>query len=88
LDKKPLGSDYISNQFSNLFNAYAKSINKVYGRTGSLFQHPFGRVPITSDRQFWNVIAYICCQRLKSVPPAPIEKCTTPGSRFSLWDVG
>jgi len=24
-----------------------------------LFEHPFGRVPITSDRQFWNVIAYI-----------------------------
>jgi hypothetical protein len=58
---KPLGFDdrYISTQFSNFFNAYAKSINKAYGRTGSLFQHPFGRVPITSDRQFWNVIAYI-----------------------------
>lgn len=56
---KPLGFDYISRQFSNFFNAYAKTINKAYGRTGSLFQHPFGRVPITSDRQFWNVIAYI-----------------------------
>ena len=62
--RKPLGSDklgpqYASDQFSNFFNAYAKTINKAYGRTGSLFQHPFGRVPITSDRQFWNVIAYI-----------------------------
>lgn len=57
--RKPLGFDYISRQFSNFFNAYAKTINKAYGRTGSLFQHPFGRVPITSDRQFWNVIAYI-----------------------------
>jgi putative transposase len=62
--KKPLGSpllgeDYLSQQFSNFFNAYAKSINNAYNRTGSLFQHPFGRVPITSDRQFWNVIAYI-----------------------------
>lgn len=57
--EKPLGSKYISDQFSNFFNAYAKTINKAYGRTGSLFQHPFGRVPITSDRQFWNVIAYI-----------------------------
>jgi hypothetical protein len=54
-----LGSGFVSNQFSNFFNAYAKAINKSYGRTGSLFQHPFGRVPITSDRQFWNVIAYI-----------------------------
>jgi hypothetical protein len=54
-----LGYDYISQQFSNFFNAYSKSINNAYGRTGSLFQHPFGRVPITTDRQFWNVIAYI-----------------------------
>lgn len=57
--RKPLGSKYISDHFSNFFNAYAKTINKAYGRTGSLFQHPFGRVPITSDKQFWNVIAYI-----------------------------
>src|SRR5690606_4864181 len=59
LSRKPLGSKFVSDQFSNFFNAYAKTINKAYGRTGSLFQHPFGRVPITSDRQFWNVIAYI-----------------------------
>lgn len=57
--REPLGSKFVSDQFSNFFNAYAKTINKAYGRTGSLFQHPFGRVPITSDRQFWNVIAYI-----------------------------
>lgn len=57
--RKPLGSKYVSDQFSNFFNAYVKTINKAYGRTGSLFQHPFGRVPITTDRQFWNVIAYI-----------------------------
>lgn len=59
LERKPLGSQYVSNQFSNFFNAYAKTINKAYGRTGSLFQHPFGRVPITSTRQFWNVMAYV-----------------------------
>lgn len=60
--EKPLGSlgpRYVSDQFSNFFNAYAKTINKAYGRTGSLFQHPFGRVPITFTRQFWNVVAYI-----------------------------
>ena len=57
--EKPLGSHYVSDQFSNFFNAYAKTINKAYGRTGSLFQHPFGRVPITTDNQFWNVIAYV-----------------------------
>lgn len=57
--RKPLGSKYVSDQFSNFFNAYAKAINKAYNRTGSLFQHPFGRVPITTERQFWNVIAYV-----------------------------
>ncbi len=57
--EKPLGSAFVSNKFSNFFNAYAKSINQAYGRTGSLFQHPFGRVVIHKDSQFWNVIAYI-----------------------------
>ena len=61
--RKPLGSnlpeDYASQKFSNFFNAYAKSINTAYSRTGSLFEHSFGRVPITDDRQFWTVIAYI-----------------------------
>jgi putative transposase len=60
---KPLGSDKLvgfpSKKFSDFFNAYAKAINNAYGRTGSLFQHPFGRMPITTDGQFWNVIAYI-----------------------------
>lgn len=59
IQDKPLGSGYPSKKFSDFFNAYAKGINNTYGRTGSLFQHPFGRVPITTDGQFWNVIAYI-----------------------------
>jgi len=56
---KPLGSLYVSKKFSDFFNAYAKAINNAYGRTGSLFQHPFGRVKITSDIQLFRVIAYI-----------------------------
>jgi hypothetical protein len=46
-------------KISDFFNAYAKAINQSCGWSGSLFQHPFGRVPITTGRQFWNVIAYI-----------------------------
>jgi len=49
----------VSRQYSNLFNAYAKAINTSYGRTGSLFQHPFGRVPITGSSQFFQVVIYI-----------------------------
>lgn len=63
LQGKPLGSilgeRYISKQFSDFFNAYAKTINKAYERTGSLFQHPFGRVMVTSDAQFFNAVRYI-----------------------------
>ncbi len=64
LIKKPLGSDierlqYPSKKFSDFFNAYAKAINAAYERTGSLFQHPFGRVMVTRDMQFFRVIAYI-----------------------------
>ncbi len=50
---------YISKQFSNMFNAYAKAINKKYNRTGSLFQTRFGRKRITSDPYLLNLIHYI-----------------------------
>jgi len=48
-----------SQNFSNLFNAYTKAINKGYGRTGSLFEERFGRIPITSDSYFTTLIFYI-----------------------------
>lgn len=48
-----------SQAFSNFFNAYAKSINKGYGRTGSLFEERFGRIPVTSDSYFTTLIFYI-----------------------------
>jgi putative transposase len=49
----------VSQQFSNFFNAYAKAINKTYERTGSLFQHPFGRRMIQTDAYFLRAIRYI-----------------------------
>ena len=48
-----------SQRFGNLFNAYAKAFNKAYGRTGSLFQHPFGRVPVLSDAHLTQLVIYI-----------------------------
>ena len=59
VSEKPLGSIYPSKRFSHLFNAYAKAINAAYGRTGSLFQHPFGRVMVTNTSQFIQVIIYV-----------------------------
>ncbi len=45
--------------FSNLFNAYAKSFNKAYNRTGSLFaEHP-ERIRIVEGGYFLNAVKYI-----------------------------
>lgn len=48
-----------SGLFGHFFNAYAKAINKAYNRTGSLFQHPFGRIPVATDEYFATLIVYI-----------------------------
>jgi len=54
-DRKPTASG----QFSHLFNAYAKTINKAYQRTGSLFEHPFERRIIETEHYLRNCICYI-----------------------------
>lgn len=48
-----------SRSFSNLFNAYAKAINKAYGRRGSLFQKNFKHNHVPDDVYFMNLIYYI-----------------------------
>lgn len=48
-----------SQVFSNLFNAYAKTINLAYNRTGALFQRPFGCIPVTTNACFLHLVAYI-----------------------------
>lgn len=48
-----------SQQFGNLFNAYSKAMNKAYGRTGSLFEHPFERIEVTSERHLLHLVPYI-----------------------------
>ncbi|HOQ97905.1 MAG TPA: hypothetical protein PLJ35_03690 [Anaerolineae bacterium] len=45
--------------FSNLLNAYAKAVNKAYGRTGALFERPFGRIEVASDAYFARLVVYI-----------------------------
>lgn len=45
--------------FSNFFNAYTKSFNKVYDRRGKLFLSPFKRKPVTNRRQLINTWKYI-----------------------------
>ena len=48
-----------SQSFSNLLNAYTRSVNQRYGRTGSLFERPFGRKLVTSDGYLSRLVIYI-----------------------------
>jgi putative transposase len=45
--------------FANLFSTYTKAFNKAYERTGSLFEKPFRRRRIDSDRYFTALVVYI-----------------------------
>ena len=49
----------IEKAFKNFFISYAKSINSVYDRTGSLFQSKFKKKEITNDGYFTSIIQYI-----------------------------
>ena len=45
--------------FSNLFNAYAKAINKTYKRSGSLFRRKFARIRIGNEEYLKKLVLYI-----------------------------
>ena len=49
----------VSKQFSNLFSAYTLAINKMYKRTGSLFQKNFKRILVSDEKYLLNLIYYI-----------------------------
>ena len=49
----------VTQQFSNFFNSYARSMNNTYGRSGALFKRPFGRKLITSDEYLLQLVWYI-----------------------------
>jgi REP element-mobilizing transposase RayT len=52
-------NNQISQQFSNLFNAYTKAYNKENGRLGSLFMKPFKRKQIKDEKYLKKVVHYI-----------------------------
>lgn len=45
--------------FANLFNSYAKSINKRFNRSGSLFEERFKRKTIITNNYLTQIIYYI-----------------------------
>jgi len=57
--EKPTGLTPLEKAFKDFFISYAKSINKKYERTGSLFQYKFKRKEITDNVYLKNVIKYI-----------------------------
>lgn len=58
-DDCELSEDKLHLPFSNLFNAYAKAINKKYSREGSLFKKRYKRQRITDEKYLINTILYI-----------------------------
>ena len=48
-----------SQMFGTLFNSYSKAYNKVYQRTGSLFEKPFHRKLVKDLWYFQQVVLYI-----------------------------
>jgi hypothetical protein len=52
-------SKLISKQFSNFFSSYTQSFNKVYSRTGNLFQSSMKKKEVINDAYFTQLILYI-----------------------------
>ncbi len=81
-----------SQQFSNFLNAYAKAINTTYDRTGSLFQHPFGRVVIKHNSHLLRAVTYIhqnpqqhgFVDDFRDWPYSSYHVLTKPGKSLSL----
>jgi putative transposase len=72
----------IEKSFKNLFISYAKAINRMYVRSGSLFQAKYKKEPIADEGHFTNVIAYIHLNPLKA------GLCSKPGDwKFSSYKV-
>ncbi len=51
--------EFVMQQFSNLFNAYAKAYNKVFKRRGALFNDYLRRKQVGYDQYFSSLVYYI-----------------------------
>ena len=50
---------HVSNGFSSFLQSYTRAMNKVYDRTGALFETPYKRIAVTNDAYFSQLVAYI-----------------------------
>ena len=51
--------DMVTQNLSNLFNAYAKAFNKATNRTGSLFEKHFKRIKVDDENYLKQLVVYI-----------------------------
>ena len=49
----------VTQNLSNLFNAYAKAFNKATNRTGSLFEKHFKRIKVNDENYLKQLVVYI-----------------------------
>lgn len=52
---------HVSNGFSSLLQSNTRSINKMYKRSGALFEAPFKRIEVEEESYFTTLITYIHC---------------------------
>ncbi len=52
-------TNFISKQFANLFNSYAKAFNKQQERNGKVFETDFKRIEVTDKKYRNNLVHYI-----------------------------
>jgi putative transposase len=45
--------------FANFFNAYTRGVNNATGRSGTLFERPFERIPVTDENYLMRLIVYV-----------------------------
>lgn len=83
-EKDLAGTDRLPHQcFSNLFNAYAKAVNKKYNRHSSLFQRAFKRKLVDDELYLKRLILYIhnnpvhhgVCENAMSYPWSSYPAC-------------
>jgi REP element-mobilizing transposase RayT len=67
-------SNYLSNQFSRLFNSYTQLYNYMHNRHGSLFQRPFKRKRIEDENYLTKLIHYIHYNPVKAGLCSNIEE--------------
>ena len=77
-------SKKISEQFRRFFLSYSQAINKQEGRSGSLFQKNFKRIPVYSPDHLIYLVYYIHANPLRHKILADFKKYPFSSYRFFL----